>query len=71
MKSTHVIGSFDKIDTSILFTLVYSCYSIFLKKLTHFMVRFIYHPIFIFIIYNIIYRCKAVLGYSLLIKSDI
>ena len=33
--------------------------------------RYAYYLIFIFIVYNVIYRRKVALGYSLLIKLDI
>ncbi len=35
------------------------------------MFRYARHPVFMFVVYDVIYRRKAVLGYSLLIKSGI
>lgn len=32
------------------------------------MLRFAYHPVFMFVVYNIIHKRKATFGYSLLVK---
>lgn len=65
-----IIRKLGIVNTQVFFTLIYSYYSIFLKKLPRFTIRFTCHFVFIFVINDVIYKCKAALSYSLLIYLD-
>lgn len=57
-------------DTPASFSLVSDCFPSLFGSLI-IMLRFSRHPVFMFIVYDVIHRRKAALGYSLLIKSGL
>ncbi len=56
-------------DTSISFSLVSSSCVGWFNWQTVITFRYAHHPVFMFVVYDIIHRRKVALGYSLLIKS--
>lgn len=66
-----MFGDLGDIDISTLFSPISSHYIGWFNGLTVITFRYACYFMFIFVIYDVIHRCKVVLGYSLLTKSGI
>ncbi len=70
-ETTYVFGNLGKVDTSTSFSPISSFCVSWFNWLTLITFRYARHSMFMFVVYDVIHRRKAALGYSLLIKLGI
>lgn len=68
-EKTYVFGRLGKVDTSTSFSPINSYCVSWFNWLIIITFRYAYHPVFIFVVYNVIHKHKVALVYSLLVKS--